>query len=216
LQSFQWFCCHAFLFKKRFIQSVRLSLDGEKMQDLNSQVENAIFQALAHPMRRTILKIISSTDSITYSELITELQLPTGKLNYHLEQLEGLIEKNQDRHYILTPLGNKALNQLNLIKQEATAADEKYVKTAEIAQKTSLQPAVRSFLLVGIAFSFIIIFVWSYIAFIVLTEGAPVIVYALLPVLIAVGIGLLGSLIYALLKSPEWVRRLERRFLGTC
>ena len=54
------------------------------MKKLNSQVENAVFQALAHPMRRTILKIVSSTDGITYSELITELQLPTGKLNYHL------------------------------------------------------------------------------------------------------------------------------------
>ena len=165
-------------------------------------------------MRRTILKIVNSTNGITYSELITELQLPTGKLNYHLAQLEGLIEKNQDRHYILTPLGKKALNQLNLIKQEITTADEKYVRTAEMAQKTSLQPAVRSFLLVGIAFSFIIVFIWGYIAFIAVTEGAPVIVYVLLPVLMAIGIGLIGSLIYALLKSPEWVRRLERRFLG--
>ena len=184
------------------------------MQDLNSQVENAVFQALAHPMRRTILKIVNSADGINYSELITELQLPTGKLNYHLAQLEGLIEKNQDRHYILTPLGAKALNQLNMIKQETSTADEKYLKKAEMAQKTSLQPAVRSFLLIGMAFSFIIIFVWSYIAFIALTEGAPVIVYVLLPVFIAIGIGLIGSLIYALLKSPEWVRRLERRFLG--
>ena len=51
------------------------------MQDLYSQVQNAVFQALAHPMRRTILKIVSSTDSVTYSELITKLQLPAGKLN---------------------------------------------------------------------------------------------------------------------------------------
>ena len=185
-----------------------------KVQDLNSQVENAVFQALAHPMRRTILKIVSSNDSITYSELITELQLPTGKLNYHLEHLEGLIEKNQDRHYILTPLGRKALNQLNLIKQETSNSDEKYVKTAEMAQKTSLQPTVRSLLLIGIGFSFIIVAIWGYIAFVALKEGAPVIVYVLIPVLITLGIGLIGSLTYALLKSPEWVRRLERRFIG--
>ena len=104
---------------------------------------------------------------------------------------------------------------MNLIKQETSTADEKYVKTAETAQKTSLQPAVRSFLLIGIAFSFIIVFIWNYIAFIALTEGASVIVYVLLPVLMAIGIGLIGLLIYALLKSPEWVRRLERRFLST-
>ncbi len=185
----------------------------KKLQDLNNQVENAIFQALAHPMRRTILKIISSSPSVSYTELITELQLSTGKLNYHLEQLEGLIEKNNERHYVLTPLGKKALNQLNLMKQEITDADEKYVKAAEMAQKTSLQPAVRSFLLVGMAFSSIIVFIWSYLAFIVLTEGAPIIVYVLLPVLIAVGAGLIGALIYAWFKSPEWIKRIERRFL---
>ena len=184
------------------------------MQDLRRQIEDAIFQALAHPMRRTILKIVASSSSITYSELITELQLPTGKLNYHLEQLEGFIEKDSNRHYVLTPLGKKALNQLNLIKQEAGADDEKYVKTAALAQKTSLQPAIRSFLLIGIAFAAIIVFLWSYVAYLAITEGAPVVVYVLLPLLLAVGVGLVGALVYALLKSPEWVRRLERRLLG--
>jgi predicted transcriptional regulator len=187
---------------------------GERLQDLNSQVENAIFQALAHPVRRTLLKIIASANAVTYSELITELQLPTGKLNYHLEQLEGLIEKNNERRYVLTPLGKKALNQLNLIKQETSADDEKYVKAAAMAQKTSLQPVVRVFLLVSLAFAFIILSVWGYIAYIVVTEGAPVVVYVLLPLLLVVGSGLVGALVYALLKSPDWVRRLERKLLG--
>src|SRR4030065_136479 len=53
------------------------------MRDLYTQVENAVFQALAHPLRRTILKIVSSTNGITYSELITELQIPTCKQNYN-------------------------------------------------------------------------------------------------------------------------------------
>jgi hypothetical protein len=184
------------------------------LQELNSQVENALFQALAHPMRRTILKIIASTNNTTYSELLTELQLPTGKLNYHLEQLEGFIEKNSDRRYVLTPLGRKALNQLNLIARETNADDEKYLKAAALAQKISLQPAIRSFLFIGLAFSLIIVFIWSYLAFLAITEGAPIVVYVLLPLLLAFGVGLVGSLAYALLKSPDWVRRLERRLLG--
>ncbi len=165
-------------------------------------------------MRRAILEIIDSKSKVSYTELIMELQLSTGKLNYHIDCLEGLIEKNRERHYVLTPLGRKAINQLNLIKQETSADDEKYVKAAERAQKTSLQPAVRSFLLVGLAFSIIIVVVWSYLAFIVLTEGAPIFVYILLPTLIAIGIGLICSIVYALFKSPLWVRRLERRFFG--
>jgi len=72
------------------------------------QVEDVLFHAIAHPMRRTILEVIATNEQgITYTELITELKLPTGKLNYHIEQLSGLITKNDSRHYILTPFGKK-------------------------------------------------------------------------------------------------------------
>lgn len=185
------------------------------MHEAEGQIENVVFQALAHPMRRTILKIIAcKVGGVSYTELIMELGLSTGKLNYHLEQLGGLLEKNSERRYVLTPFGIKALNQLNLMKQEMTSDDEKYIKIAESAQKSSLQPAVKSFLLVAIVFSSLFIAIWSYMAYIAITEGAPVIIYALLPILIATGIGLLGSLIFAFKKTPEWVRRFERRFLS--
>jgi hypothetical protein len=146
--------------------------------------------------------------------LVTELGLSTGKLNYHLEQLAGFVEKNEERHYVLTSFGKKALSQLNLVKQEISSEDEKYVRTAGLAQKTSLQPAARSFLIIGITMTSVVIFVWAYLAYIAVTEGAPVTVYILLPIPIAVGLSLLGTLIYALRKTPEWVRRFEQRFFG--
>ena len=183
------------------------------MRYSEDQIENIVFQALAHPVRRTILKIVaSSVKGVSYTELITELGLSTGKLNYHLEQLEGLIEKNNERLYVLTPFGRKALNQLNLIKEETTPDIEKYIKIAESAQKSSLQPTIKSFLLIGIAFSSVILVVWSYVAYITIAEGAPIIVYVLLPILIAIGIGLLSSLILAYKRAPNWIRRFERRF----
>ena len=186
------------------------------MFEAEEQVENVIFQALAHPMRRTILKIIDSKpEGISYTELIADLSLSTGKLNYHLEQLSGLTERNSDHHYVLTPFGKKALNQLSLMRKETDPEDAKYLHMAASSQRSSLQPALRSFLLVGIAFSFVILLVWTYIAYIAITEGAPIIVYVLLPVLIGLGVGLLGSLLFALKKTPDWLRRFERRFLGT-
>ena len=185
------------------------------MRYSDEQVENVVFQSLAHPVRRTILKIVASkADGVSYTELITELGLSTGKLNYHLEQLQGLTEKNSERLYVLTPFGKKALSQLNLMKEEMSPDDEKYVRIVESAQKSSLQPTIKSFLLIGIAFSSIILVMWSYLIYIVITEGAPLIVYVLLPILIAIGLGLLGSLILARKKTPDWVRRLERRFSG--
>lgn len=185
------------------------------MFEREEQIENIVFQALAHPMRRTILKIIGSRpEGVPYSELITELSLSTGKLNYHLEQLGGLTGKNDEHHYILTPFGRKALNQLSLIKREVSSEDEKYVRIAEASQKSSLQPALRWFLLVGIAFTSLFLSIWIYIAYVAIIEGAPIIVYVLLPILIAIGFGLLGSLLLALKKTPDWLRRFERRFLG--
>ena len=185
------------------------------MFEHEEQVENIVFQALAHLMRRTILKIIAyRTEGVSYTDLIKELGLSTGKLNYHLEQLEGFTGKNEKRFYVLTPLGKKALNQLNLIKEELSSEDEKYVRIAEASQKSSLQPVLRSFLLVGIAFSFVFLVGWIFLAYIAIAEGAPIIVYILLPVLIAIGVGLLSSLILALKKPPDWVKRFERKLLG--
>jgi predicted transcriptional regulator len=185
------------------------------MFEAEEHIESVVFQALSHPMRRTILKIVGSrTEGVSYSELISELSLSTGKLNYYLEQLGGFITKNDERHYVLTPFGKKAFNQLGLIKQEVSAEDEKYVRIAEASQKSSLQLALRWFLLVSIALSSVLIAVWIYIGYIAITEGAPIIVLVLLPILIAIGFGLLGSLIMALRKAPKWLRRLERRLLG--
>ncbi len=185
------------------------------MFEPEEQVENIVFQALAHPMRRTILKIIAyRTEGVSYTDLITELGLSTGKLNYHLEQLEGLTTKNEKRYYVLTSLGKKALKQLNMIGEDLSSEDEKYVRIAEASQKSSLQPALKLFLLVGIAFSLVFLVGWIFMAYIAITEGAPVIVYILLPVLIAIGVGLLSSLILALKKTPDWVKRFERKLLG--
>jgi DNA-binding transcriptional ArsR family regulator len=52
------------------------------MMNQNEQIENVTFQALAHPTRRTIIRLVQSrTQGISYTELITELGMSTGKLN---------------------------------------------------------------------------------------------------------------------------------------
>jgi len=76
----------------------------------NAEIENVTFQALAHPTRRTIIRILQSRNQgVSYTELITELGLSSGKLNYHLEHLKGLIEKNSNHYYVLTPFGKKGV-----------------------------------------------------------------------------------------------------------
>jgi len=88
------------------------------------QIENVTFQALAHPTRRTLIRLVQSRNQgISYTELITEIGMSTGKLNYHLEQLKGLIEKNNNQHYVLTPFGKKAIEHLDLIEQKTSSED---------------------------------------------------------------------------------------------
>lgn len=208
--------CQGKIVKNRFkhTSSIKFLRLG-KMTSQNEQIESVTFQALAHQIRRTILRLVESKNQgISYTELITELGISTGKLNYHLEQLKGLIEKNSNQHYVLTPFGKKALEHLELIEQKISSEDEKYVKIAVLSQKTSLQPIAKAFLSISILLSAILTAIWVFLTYVFIIEGAPTIVYFLMPVLIAVGFALVGTLVYALVKTPLWVRRFEQRFFG--
>jgi len=187
------------------------------MTKINDEIETVVFQALSHPMRRTIITILDgNTKGLLYTELITELNLSTGKMNYHIQQLEGLIEKNVEQRYVLTSLGKKALNQLRQLKIEVTDEDAKYLKIAEKSQRTSLEPTLKSFIIIGIVASLTVTFVLASLAYIALTEsGTPIIVYVLLPLLIAIDVAVIVTLIRALRNTPVWLRRLERKFLET-
>jgi predicted transcriptional regulator len=190
-------------------------LRQKDMMNQNEQIENVTFQSLAHPTRRTIIRTVQSRNQgSSYTELITELGMSTGKLNYHLEQLKGLIEKNSNQHYVLTPFGKKAIEHLNLIEQKISPEDEKYVKIAVLYQKTSLQPIVKAFLTISILLSAVLTAIWVFLVYVFITEGAPLIIYILMPVLIAVGFGLIGTLTYSLVKAPSWIKRFEQRFFG--
>jgi predicted transcriptional regulator len=192
-----------------------LGSKDKQMINQNEQIENVTFQALAHPTRRTIIRIVQSRNQgISYTELFTELGMSTGKLNYHIEQLKGLIEKNSNLHYVLTPFGKKAVEHLDLIEQKISSEDEKYVKIATLSKKTSLQPIVRAFLSIGVVAVAFLIFFWGYIGYIAITGGAPAIIYVILPVLLALGLCVLGVLIYALVKTPRWIKRLEQKYFG--
>jgi len=183
------------------------------LEDIEQEIEDIIIQGLGHPARRTVLKIIhSAPNGALYTELLGELRLSTGKLNYHLGQLEGLIEKNKERRYVLTPLGEKAISLLDSIRTRDMGPEyERYVKTAQRAQISTLTPLAKSLIYIGITVVSVILIVWGFLTYVVLTEGGPSFVFLLLPVLLAIGFAILGWLIYALKTAPEFLRRLEKR-----
>jgi hypothetical protein len=86
------------------------------MEQKNAQ--DAIIQAISHSERREILRILQRQQEGTrYSSILGETQLTTSKLNYQLNEIQGLIEKNKEGLYNLTILGQKTINILDNINQ---------------------------------------------------------------------------------------------------
>lgn len=113
----------------------------------NEDVEDIIVQGLANKERRNILKVIKlAEDGAIYSNILDELELNSGLLNYHLRQLEGLISKNAYGRYLLTPLGEKALIVLYSMTENLENGYEKYVAKAKTRQKFAVYPSIAGVL----------------------------------------------------------------------
>jgi len=81
-----------------------------------------LFAALAHPIRERILQILEAERLLPYKDLMEKLGIKeTGVLNYHLQKLQGLIEK-RGRLYSLTPAGRNAV-RLMQVKDQLMAGE---------------------------------------------------------------------------------------------
>jgi predicted transcriptional regulator len=113
------------------------------MANRNADVEAVIIQGLGNKERRNILKVIKlAKDGAIYSEIMGELELNSGSLNYHLRQLEGLIAKNVEGRYMLTPLGEKALRGLYSMTENLENGYEEYLNRAKVRQKRTSLPTL--------------------------------------------------------------------------
>jgi len=103
------------------------------------QIEEVIIQGLGHQERRNILKIISLAEGgASYSAILGELGLNTGRMNYHLRQLEGMVVRNGARKYHLTPLGEKALSVLHSMTQNLENGYEDYLNSARVTRSSGV------------------------------------------------------------------------------
>ncbi len=72
-------------------------------------IEGTIIKAINHNIRRVVLKLLAG-EPMSYTEILTHISISTGKLNYHLKILNGLISKTSDGMYSLSKLGTRALD----------------------------------------------------------------------------------------------------------
>jgi len=110
----------SYLFSKRVLPSgFAWFIQWRIARQLREGVEEVVLQALGHRERRNILEIVASSGGgVLYSDILNELGMNTGKLNYHLKLLEGIIEKDDSRRYRLTELGVRAFGLLRGLTED--------------------------------------------------------------------------------------------------
>ncbi|HTY75743.1 MAG TPA: winged helix-turn-helix domain-containing protein [Candidatus Nanoarchaeia archaeon] len=80
------------------------------MSDSGSEEEtySLMFSSLRHPARRKILRMLSEK-TMTFSQMLEELAIPSSHLTYHLENLGELVLKDKDGKYKLSSFGKASV-----------------------------------------------------------------------------------------------------------
>ena len=94
-----------------------------------------ILSALSHPLRRQILQYISDKEECSFTDLLNALNVDTGKLSFHIRNLEAFLEQTPTNKYRLSKVGE---NAIVLIKDLQAWSVE-----AELAQKGTSLPLAR-------------------------------------------------------------------------
>ena len=101
--------------------------DREQKQIEN--IDDLILSSLSNPIRKEILLTLYKKPNITYTQLLKELGLDTGTLNYHLTKLEGLITKSESGGYILTEAGNLAIDVLKYLRKKKVFSRKQFAES---------------------------------------------------------------------------------------
>ncbi len=89
-------------------------------EDDGEETYSVIFSALKHPVRRRILRMLSE-EELTYTQVLTRLDIDTGHLNYHLESLGELVSKTEQGKYRLSEFGKAALGLMSGVEETETS-----------------------------------------------------------------------------------------------
>jgi hypothetical protein len=78
------------------------------MSGSEEETYSIMFSSLKHPARRKILRMLSER-TLTFSEMLEELAIPSSHLTYHLENLGELVIKNENGKYKLSSFGKASV-----------------------------------------------------------------------------------------------------------
>ena len=97
----------------------------------------SLHKILSDTTRRSILELLSEREALSYTDIMTLLQITnTGRLNYHLKVLGGLLSKDEGGRYHLTEQGRQAAGLLRTFPERVPP--EKNLSALKIAASVVL------------------------------------------------------------------------------
>ncbi|MGA2682825.1 MAG: winged helix-turn-helix domain-containing protein [Candidatus Bathyarchaeia archaeon] len=88
---------------------------------------SSLHKILSDTTRRSILELLAEKEAIGYTEIMALLQITnTGRLNYHLKALKGLVSKDDQGKYRLTEKGQLAVNLLRTFPERIQAEKKQH------------------------------------------------------------------------------------------
>jgi uncharacterized RDD family membrane protein YckC len=91
-----------------------------------------ILSVLSHPLRRQILQRLSEREECSFTDLMNALNVDTGKLSFHIKNLQPFLEQTSSGKYKLSRVGENAIVFIKDL--------EAWSVEAEIAKRTSSFP----------------------------------------------------------------------------
>jgi DNA-binding transcriptional ArsR family regulator len=86
---------------------------------------STMFSSLRHPARRKILRLLSER-SMTFSQMLEELEIPGSHLTYHLENLGELVVKMEDGKYKLSSFGKASVSMMKGAEEVPNSKTKKF------------------------------------------------------------------------------------------
>lgn len=119
---------------------------------IEEETYSLIFTSLKHPIRKRILRMLADK-ALTYSEILEILNIDSGHLSYHLENLGDLTVHSNNGQYKLSSFGVAAVKLMGEVE------DQKIIKTnKETGSKLMVTKAysiILALILIGVSLHFV-------------------------------------------------------------
>jgi len=122
------------------------------MMAVDQENVTRILSALSHPLRRQILQFLSEKDECSFTDLMTALTVDTGKLSFHIKNLEAFLEQTPAGKYKLSKVGENAIVLVRDL--EAWSVEAEMARRTTSIPLASFKKRTTAFLIdAGIAFA---------------------------------------------------------------